>query len=148
MSTSVRLFPSLFFIALVASPLQVFAHGGTTSTVPFEICESQELGDPCQWDDGHGSLHIGTCRGVAPSLRCVRNQPLVTVPSTEVHEAHGHTHGHTHGPTHAHPASSEEHSTNAVPLTAFALVMIAALGFAWKRFGRTGQPGRGVRSSG
>ena len=122
-----NVFRATLVMTLHCLSVVAFAHGGTTSRVPLEICAERELGDACQWDNGHGALSIGTCRGAAPSLRCVRNQPMVTVPSTEEHT-------HPHGP-HA-SASEHEHSpTYAAPWFVFALAA-GGVGLTWKRLGR------------
>lgn len=109
----------LVLFALLALPLPAFAHGGTTSRVPFEICEEQELGQSCEWDNGHGSLSIGTCRGVAPALRCVRNRPLVAVPTAENH----------HG-DHAHVQRADADSSAAQTPHAMLWFLVALLALA------------------
>lgn len=76
-------FARLSFATLVVATLVAFsvapaasAHQGHTHSAPWEVCEAQTLGDPCQWEDAEQSLYIGTCRGVSDALICVRNQPI------------------------------------------------------------------------
>lgn len=129
MTRQTRSFALGCFVALLASPLSALAHGGATSRAPFEVCEERELGDACEWSH-HDALHRGTCRGVAPSLRCVRNQPIVSSSAEESghhHEADAHAH-----------AGEEGQDAGHIPQVAFALVAAAALAFAWTGFGLRG----------
>lgn len=136
MNSTIRALKTVVILATLALPLPAFAHGGTASRVPFEICDGQDLGESCQWDDGHGTLSIGTCRGVAPALRCIRNQPMVTVPSAvAAHDEHAHGGAHhTHIGFGAEHEQSTDHTLAWVMLALSAITAELALG--WKLFGR------------
>jgi len=55
---------------------QAHAHGGHTSTLPWDACAGAQLSAACSWEAAD-LLHRGTCRGAEEALLCVRNQPLV-----------------------------------------------------------------------
>jgi hypothetical protein len=62
------------FTLLAHNP--AFAHAGNLDQAPWHACEGLSLSAACSFENAAHDTHRGTCRSIADSLLCVRNQPI------------------------------------------------------------------------
>lgn len=53
------------------------AHDSHTHEAPWQACADKQNTQQCEFKNGDGDLHKGSCQLFSETLMCVRNQPII-----------------------------------------------------------------------